>query len=169
MAERKTRIYLAIPYTGMHTLSFNVSAFVAGQLLATGTYDVYSPITHSHPIAGAYPQTQQEELWLPLDESVIESWADEVWVVCLPGWQLSKGVAREIERARALDKPVHYIGEVQLVTYNDPVFLSRESEPFGSLVSHVCRLPDDFVDEAARVAREIDRTSKQKTDEENEG
>lgn len=151
--ERKTRIYLAIPYTGLHMLSFNVSAFLAGQLLATGEYEVFSPITHSAPMQYAYPLEGQDELWLPMDEGVIEVWADEVWVVCLPGWRNSEGVAREIEKAKLLGKPVRYIGRVQLTTYNDPMFL-----PDGKMLAHVCRLPDDFVIESARLLQEIERT-----------
>ena len=46
---------------------------------------------------------------------------DEVWVLCLPGWDCSIGVGGEIQYAKKLGKPVKYIdGEGQTLGDTPP-------------------------------------------------
>ena len=69
------KIYLAGPFSHpdkrvMETRSYEL-AKAAGYLIKKN-YLVYSPITHSKPIAGIYPCFPKTfEFWKPLDESMI--------------------------------------------------------------------------------------------------
>lgn len=69
---------------------------------------VYSPISHSHPIAKVCDLPLGWDYWGAVDRSFIE-WADAVYVLMLDGWKGSTGVGAEIEIARSLGKDVSYI------------------------------------------------------------
>jgi Domain of unknown function (DUF1937) len=85
---------------------------------------VFSPISHSHPIAVSNKLPGHWEFWKKFDESFIE-WCDELHVICLHRHkdekydgalliQNSKGVQSEIGIARSLNKEIksfHYHGE----------------------------------------------------------
>lgn len=91
--------YLATPYTNY--MPDIEAAFVAACKLAARLIEkevsVYSPIAHSHPIAlhgGLDPLNHA--MWIAFDEAMMEK-CDTLIVAFLPGWQVSKGVAHEIE------------------------------------------------------------------------
>lgn len=70
---------------------------------------VFSPISHSHPISiHANPDPFDHDFWLRQDLPFM-SVCDEVYIYCIPGWENSKGIKREIEHAERLGKPVRYI------------------------------------------------------------
>lgn len=103
------KIYLAAPYSHhMDTVMqyrFEQINRMAGKLLKEG-YLVYSPISHSRPIAltcGDLPHTFA--FWENLDKSMID-WADEVWILNLDGWNQSVGVRSEIDHAEATNKEI---------------------------------------------------------------
>lgn len=104
------KIYLAIPYTGMEEYSFITANRVAGRLMNEG-HLVFSPISHTHPIAVECDLPKGYDFWKDYDTTFIE-WCDELHVVSLIGWSRSKGVTSEIEIAEGLDKPVHYIWKI---------------------------------------------------------
>jgi hypothetical protein len=62
----------------------------------------YSPIVHNHPIAvlGGLPRTW--DFWKTFDIDMLRH-AEELHVVCLPGWKKSRGVRAEIREAKRLD------------------------------------------------------------------
>jgi hypothetical protein len=102
------KIYLAIPYTGMEELSFNTANRIAGQLMREG-HIVFSPISHSHPIAKTCELPAHWDYWREADTSFL-SWCDEMRVIGLNGlWQNSKGVKAELEIALKLGKPIKFI------------------------------------------------------------
>jgi len=107
-------IYLAIPYTGMESESFRIANLTAARLMNEG-HLVFSPISHSHPIAKQCDLPGDHAYWKEWNRSFIEHWADEVHVVSehegqpLP-WRESTGVQDEIEVAEMLSKPVVLIG-----------------------------------------------------------
>lgn len=101
------KLYLSIPYSGMEATSFRVANYVAGKLMEQG-HTVFSPISHSHPIAAECDLHEGWEFWKRQDEPFIE-WCDELCVVMLKGWKKSKGVHEEIKIAKKLGKPVQYI------------------------------------------------------------
>lgn len=69
---------------------------------------VFSPISHTHPIACECELPKHWEYWKKFDECFI-GWCDELWVHISIGWERSKGVAAEIDIAKQLQKPVKYI------------------------------------------------------------
>ena len=108
-------IYLASPYSdpdpAVREQRFQAVCRVAAEMLAAGML-VFSPITHSVPIAehGGAPDTW--EFWRAVDLEILAR-CDELLVVKLPGWRKSRGVQAEIARARALGKPVAYVACLQ--------------------------------------------------------
>ena len=101
------KLYLAIPYSGQEPYSFQVANSEAGILMRQG-FIVYSPISHTHPIAMECGLPTDWEYWKNIDTSFLE-WCDEVHVVCIPGWKESKGVQAEIKIAIKLGKKIVYI------------------------------------------------------------
>lgn len=108
--NRMKKIYLAIPYGHNPDLSFLNANKVSAEIMKNGNYIVFSPISHSHPIARQEGLPHDWDFWKKLDESFIE-WADEIWVVyCDPDLvEKSKGVQAEIAIAETKGKPIRYI------------------------------------------------------------
>ena len=102
------KIYLAIPYSHsfeyMRELRFEIANQEAARLMAEG-YIVFSPISHSHPIAVQCNLPKDYEFWKQFDEAFID-WCDELHIVCAPGWKESRGVAREIKYAKKQGKVI---------------------------------------------------------------
>jgi hypothetical protein len=110
---RKKRIYLACPYSHpdrrVREFRFNIATQIAGLLIQEG-HLVFSPITHSHPIAEVADLPKGWEYWKEFDESFLE-WCHEVHIICLPGWETSNGWANEEIIAQTLRKPIIEIRE----------------------------------------------------------
>lgn len=104
-------IYLATPYTnyprGLDGAFIDASR-IAGRLIQDG-HAVFSPICHSHPIAkfGGIDAIDHD-LWMRIDR-VMWDRCDELLVAKLPGWDQSRGIAKEIEHFIACGKPVKYL------------------------------------------------------------
>ena len=103
------KIYLAIPYTGIEEESFNVANKVAAKLMSEG-HIVFSPISHTHPIALAGNLPKGWDYWKTFDECFIE-WCDELHIVQMKidgdaKIARSTGVNAEIEIAKRLGKPM---------------------------------------------------------------
>ena len=101
------KIYLAIPYTGNENESFRMANHIAGALMQKG-HIVFSPISHTHPIAIECDLPGGWDYWKKFDEAFI-SFCDLVYVIALPGYEKSRGVSAEIEIAKQLGKPIKYI------------------------------------------------------------
>jgi len=118
MITNKPLIYLASPYRAdnpdIRKLRFKMVSKAAGQLVAAGNL-VYSPITHSAPMAHEARLDIGYEQWKELDEFYL-SRCDIVIVLQLPGWEISSGIADEIAFADDLGKPVMYLPTVIDVT-----------------------------------------------------
>lgn len=104
------KIYLAAPYShpekvGRLIRFYRINA-KAAELMKSGNI-VFSPISHSHPIADQCDLPLHAEFWQEMNESFID-WADIVVVYRLIGWQCSNGVQAEIEYANKTGKPVEY-------------------------------------------------------------
>jgi nucleoside 2-deoxyribosyltransferase len=111
MMEARKKIYLACPYShekgGIRSMRFDLVNAAAAKLMREG-YLVFSPISHTHPIAERGDLPKGWDFWEAYDRTFID-WADEVHVLMLDGWKESKGVTAEIAIAKELGKPVHYI------------------------------------------------------------
>jgi len=106
------RIYLASPYShpvrAVRSDRFRAACKVAADVIREG-YICFSPIAHSHHIADYLKNHNDSDYWVKQDMSFLESWADEIWVVCIEGWKESKGVAAEVKRAVEVGLPVKYM------------------------------------------------------------
>ncbi len=109
--KQKPFIYLACSYShedkDIEELRFRAVSKIAGQLIKAGNI-VYSPISHTHPMAMVNRFPTGYEYWRELDEFYIER-CDIFMILKLANWEISKGVAAEAEKATDLGKPIIYL------------------------------------------------------------
>ena len=113
-------IYLASPYTssepGMPLYRFQCTEYHTAKFMKLG-FPIFSPIVHCHELAKKYGMPTTFEYWWKYNEAFLRA-AEELWVLCLPGWDKSMGVLREIEwwekeaARQAWDKPLVVYKEV---------------------------------------------------------
>lgn len=107
----KEFIYLATPYTNpereIMVTRFLMVNKVAAKLMAEGKY-IFSPISHTHPIAEAGNLPRGWEYWEGYDRRILST-CNRIIVLKLPGWQESKGVQAEIKIGEELGIPVDYL------------------------------------------------------------
>ena len=105
-------IYICSPYShpdpAVREERFNAVCKYAAKLMVKG-HNVFSPISHSHPISLHMDNSLDHDFWLKQDLSFLERWADEVWILMLPGWLESKGIALEMETAERYFIPVRKV------------------------------------------------------------
>jgi hypothetical protein len=105
------KIYLACPYShpeaAVRETRFQQVNAVAADLMLRGNM-VFSPISHTHPIALAGDLPKGWNFWAAYDKTFIQ-WCDEVWVLTLEGVCDSVGVRAEIDLADRMGKVVRYI------------------------------------------------------------
>lgn len=105
------KVYLAAPYwhdiESVREDRFLEICRAAGRIMLDG-HVVFSPISHSHPIAKWTANTGSHDFWLRQDFPFVD-WCDQVWVLKLPGWTKSIGIKAEIRRARAQGKRIRFI------------------------------------------------------------
>jgi hypothetical protein len=103
--------YLACPYShpdfAVREQRYRDVTECAARLMVSDDLVVYSPISHSHPIAPFMP-VQPHGFWMRQCMPFL-SHADELLVLRLPGWDKSRGVKEEIMIANLLGIPVNYI------------------------------------------------------------
>ena len=104
-------VYLATPYSHNDALirehRFRVVNRVAADLMRRGVH-VYSPISHTHPIAEAGDLPKGWEFWEQYDRSVL-SVCVRMIVLKQDGWEESRGVTEEIRISRDIGLPIHYM------------------------------------------------------------
>lgn len=107
----KELIYLAVPYSdkdpAVQEARFNIVNKVAAKLMAEGKY-IFSPISHTHPIALAGKLPGDWQFWEGYDRCIL-SCCCKLTVLRLPGWEKSTGVQAEIKIATELGIPIDYI------------------------------------------------------------
>lgn len=103
--------YLASPYSHpdpvVRVARFDAACRVAARLMRAGE-PVFSPIAHSHPIERHFDAIQDFEFWMKQDLPLLAA-AGRLIVLRLDGWDLSRGVARELEFARERGIPTEFI------------------------------------------------------------
>ena len=111
----KLLIYLGCPYShpdrAVRVERFEKVTKVAAKLVEVG-YHVYSPITHSHPMAEVGNLPGDWAFWERQDRIYLEM-SKAMFVLCLKGWRESKGLRAEIDIANELKIPIHSIGETE--------------------------------------------------------
>lgn len=104
-------VYLATPYSHpdpeVRERRFREVNRVAANLMRDGLH-VFSPISHTHPIAVAGDLPKSWEFWQAYDRAVLSA-CRNVMVLMQDGWRESTGVQAEIEIAREMGLPVEFI------------------------------------------------------------
>jgi hypothetical protein len=110
-----SRIYLAAPYSHpeykVRAQRYLYATQAANRLMRRGLL-VYSPVTHGHTIGLWGGLNGDFEAWREHCLSFLRNWAQELYVLTLPGWKESIGVAAEIAEAESLGLPVGYVAHV---------------------------------------------------------
>jgi len=107
------KLYLAAPYSDpdpvVRRYRVDMANRKAAELMMQG-FLVFSPLSHSHPVS-KYCDVDpcDNDFWLKQDLWILEI-CNEMRILCLPGYQESKGIQIEKEYAKQLGKPVVYIG-----------------------------------------------------------
>lgn len=108
---KKTLIYLATPYSDpdpdVRQRRFDVVNRVAADLMRDGLH-IFSPISHTHPIALVGDLPKGWEFWQQYDRAIIACCCKLI-VLRQPGWEDSVGVKVEIGIAREVGIPVEYL------------------------------------------------------------
>lgn len=109
----KPLTYLACPYShpirAVRVLRFEAANRYAAKLMSQGRL-VFSPISHTHPIAEAGSLPLGWDFWERYDRAFL-GMSCEVVVLCLDGWEESKGAMAEIAIAKELGLRIHYISQ----------------------------------------------------------
>ena len=104
-------VYLATPYSHpdaeVREHRFREVNRVAGDMMRRGEH-VFSPISHTHPIALAGDLPKGWDFWEQYDREMIAA-CSELWVLTMDGWKESRGVTAEINIAHEIGRPVKYV------------------------------------------------------------
>lgn len=104
-------VYLALPYSHddekIRQVRFRLANRAAARLISDG-FVVYSPISHSHPIAVDGNMQLGWEGWQKQDLTMLRL-CKVLFVLKLPGWQRSAGVQSEIKEAERMRMPIYYL------------------------------------------------------------
>jgi hypothetical protein len=111
--------YLAVPYTYKHRdkriveivqrFRFELATRAMGWLINTYGWNVFSPITHSHPVHVMCPDVRGDwEFWKKIDTEYLQI-SQRIVVLTVPGWRKSTGVTAEIEIANQLGHDVFFL------------------------------------------------------------
>lgn len=105
------KIYLACPYTHEDSKvrrdRFAQANKTAGELMKAGNI-VFSPISHSHPVSLTLGNENNGKFWIKQDKAFID-WCDELYVLCIDGWDESVGIKEEVDYAKKLGKKVFWL------------------------------------------------------------
>jgi hypothetical protein len=107
----KKLTYLGVPYSHpdpeVRQKRFEIVNKVSADLMNAG-HIVFSPISHTHPIALAGGLPSDFAYWKNFDIAYLEV-SRLLIVLMLPGWKESKGVTGEIEIANELGVEIQYL------------------------------------------------------------
>lgn len=122
--EQKMKLwYFAHPYTARdeykrfvpeaEEANFLLCNYRAGRLLIAG-YNVYSPISHTHPIHRATPEflaRHEHEMWYQLDIHFLDN-TNFAGIILAPGWNNSKGCVIEKTWFEEHDREILYYMDI---------------------------------------------------------
>lgn len=111
---KKPLVYLAVPYShpepAVREARFAAVNKVAADLMRQGLH-VFSPISHTHPIAMAGELPLGWDFWEAFDRAYL-SHCHKIIVLKLEGWDQSKGVTAELKIAKELGLEIEYLEAV---------------------------------------------------------
>ncbi len=103
------RIYLASPYTSsdpkVREMRYLAACCTAAEIMEKGNL-VFSPIVHSHVLAKRYQLPVHFDFWQNWCLSFLRYWATDFYILDMPGWRESRGIAAERIVAEELGLPV---------------------------------------------------------------
>jgi hypothetical protein len=112
-------IYLASPYThpeeSIMLSRFYQAVDFCAWAFKKGLY-VYSPIVHWHPVATIRELPKDYMPWEKQGEVMMNS-SRALWVLCLPGWEQSRGVLSEIIYIASLKKEIRFVHKIDEEEY----------------------------------------------------
>ena len=106
------KIYLAAPYRHSNRSirqSFFLDANNAAAKLISMGHIVFSPISHSHPIAQVMGN-HLSKIWLEQDRHFVD-WADCLVILDTPGYEASSGIKQEKKWIREAGKQIFLFSE----------------------------------------------------------
>lgn len=107
-------IYLACPYShpsrDVRVARFKAANKAACKLILQREH-VFSPISHTHPIAEAGDLPLGWDYWCAYDRKML-SICNKMIVLMLPGWKESKGVRAEVDLATEMGIPVEFMEDM---------------------------------------------------------
>jgi len=117
-------VYLAVPYShpdrAVRHARFQKANRAAALLMGDGLF-VYSPISHSHPIADAGSLPMDFAFWKRYNQTMIDC-CHALYILTIDGWSESVGVQAEREYAEEQGIPVVFISprdeRAQIATLN---------------------------------------------------
>lgn len=116
-------LYLACPYSDpdpeVRRLRFELANHSAAHLIQRG-YHVFSPISHSHPIAIVGDLPLGFDYWEAYDRRMLAA-CDRLVVLRSFGWEESQGVRLEMAIAEELGKPISFRDVGECGALDDPV------------------------------------------------
>ena len=109
------KIYLAIPYSGAEEESYELANKITVLLMNNG-FNVFSPITHSHPLSKVGKLPGNWEFWEQIDYQFVD-WCDILVVIehvyknetKKINYITSTGVTAEVKYAEKQGKKIVYI------------------------------------------------------------
>jgi len=107
----RSYIYLACPYTHADPEIMEErfkSATLAASWIRQQGYLVFSPITHSHPMALIRELPRDFSYW-QADAELMVGFCKEIVILKIEGWERSTGIRREVELAYSLSRPVSFM------------------------------------------------------------
>jgi hypothetical protein len=103
-----TLVYLSSPYShddpAVREERYHAAMATAASLVQKNFF-VISPIVHWHSVALAHQLPTDFEFWKLYNEELIKR-CDAVFLLAIPGWEDSVGVAIELQFATKYGKPV---------------------------------------------------------------
>ena len=107
----KTLIYLACPYShtdpAVRDSRFEAVNKAAADLMSRGLH-IFSPISHTHPIAVAGSLPTDWQFWQAYDRAILATCCKLI-VLQLEGWNESVGVRAEMAIADELGIPIEHL------------------------------------------------------------
>jgi hypothetical protein len=104
-------VYIASPYSHpddeVREENYRIVAEVAAKMIAEGRV-VISPIAYGHTLLSFVEMPSDWKFWQNFCLSILAK-CDKLIVCRMPGWDVSRGVAEEIEFAKENNIPVEYI------------------------------------------------------------
>lgn len=106
-------IYLASPYSSdskdIEAARYRAVAGYIAMQYRLGL-KMYSPIVACHHLSLEHQLPGDAKWWEAFNHDMLKR-CDALWVLCLPGWEESRGVKKEIEYAESSGVPINYIAD----------------------------------------------------------